>query len=106
MGSGQSLSTLEFALVRHLPCPTDALSSYSPGDRGCWGSGKECTFILWLPNPETWMRLEQWSAQDDKGNTHLLPEDKDLTLAQEHSGRLLNRETYTHIPLTQEMDNS
>lgn len=29
-------STLEFALVRHLPCPTDALSSYSLGDGRCW----------------------------------------------------------------------
>ena len=28
--------TLEFTLVRHLPCPTDALSSYSLGDGRCW----------------------------------------------------------------------
>lgn len=28
--------TLEFALVRHLPCPTDELSSYSLGNGRCW----------------------------------------------------------------------
>jgi hypothetical protein len=35
MNSRQSI-TLEFALVRHLPCPTDALSSYSLENGRCW----------------------------------------------------------------------
>lgn len=34
--AGSGPSTLEFALVRHLPCPTDALSSYSLGEGRCW----------------------------------------------------------------------
>lgn len=34
--AGAKPGTLEFALVRHLPCPTGALSSYSPGDGRCW----------------------------------------------------------------------
>lgn len=43
-------STLEFALVRHLPCPTDALSSYSPGDGRC--GDKEGAQVYSLAGPK------------------------------------------------------